>query len=423
MVLAKRTAPPPTPLAKRTAAVVLPHVPWRLLHSTRPAQVGPLIAGIGVAAVAIGVKALFEAAQASPAVQEAVRQAAESSSSNTGSSSSAAATTTNNRGSTSAEETAHVDGLNRARSTESYFTTDVMGVDLGHGAKEWSGSYAAVLSGSGVGSARVVENELGSRSTPSVVAFNDNGEVLVGQPAKNLLFSQRATAITGHHLLHGIPHGTTEFDELVDVGALPYDVAADGDTGAALIRVHGIARRPEEISARVLTSLRASAEAALGGGRSVLSAVLSAPVNASEETRAALVAAGKRAGLHRIELLEEPMAAVLGAEPELSRALSDVRRLGVYDLGGRAFTFSLLERIGASAPEPLLPWSLVSAHRTVQLAGEQIDLALVESLVDGFRADHGMDSSCGPPWPFPFSSQSLTPSPSTEARTLSQAST
>ena len=84
---------------------------------------------------------------------------------------------------------------------------------------------------------RVVENEQGSRSTPSVVAFGDDGAVLVGPPAKNLLFSTRAKAVVGHQLLHGVTHGSPAFDELVAAGALPFETAAEAESGAALVQV------------------------------------------------------------------------------------------------------------------------------------------------------------------------------------------
>jgi hypothetical protein len=142
-----------------------------------------------------------------------------------------------------------------------------MGVDLGQGSKAWSGACAAIVEGD---SARVVENAQGSRSTPSVVAFTDGGaELLVGQPAKKLLFARGATPVSVHTQLLGLLADAPELDALraagrlgrLDVGA---DDGADGDA-RAVVRVQGVAHRPEELTARVVGSLRDAAEDALGG--------------------------------------------------------------------------------------------------------------------------------------------------------------
>ena len=127
------------------------------------------------------------------------------------------------------------------RTAESYFTTDVMGVDLGHGAKEWSGACVAVVAG---GVLRVVENEQGSRTTPGAVAFSDSGDVLVGQPAKN---SPEATALrTPATRPPGAVPGAVS-------GVLALELAKDSSTGMALIQVHGVGHKPEELSGRVLS--------------------------------------------------------------------------------------------------------------------------------------------------------------------------
>ena len=156
-----------------------------------------------------------------------------------------------------------------------------MGVELGEGAKAWSGATAAILE---AGAPRVVENDQGMRSTPSVVAFDDAGEVLVGQPAKKLLFSNRATPVSSFALLLGLNASSPELDQLKTAGALgELDVisSAEGQAdGPAAIRVHDVAHTPEELSARVLGALKANAESALGN-RTVPS-VFAAPVNASD---------------------------------------------------------------------------------------------------------------------------------------------
>ena len=242
-----------------------------------------------------------------------------------------------------------------------------MGVALGQGASEWGGACAAVVEG---GAPRVVENDHGQRRTPSVVAFADSGETLVGQPAKKLLFSRTATAVRGFEAILGVRHDSDECRRLIAEAALPYALAADDRGFAAVhcartppltsalasrpsptrthrhaspVQVLATLHPPAELSAAVIEALRRASESALGG-RSVLSAAIGAPALASDALRDALVAAGRRAGLQQIEIVDEHLAAARAAEHELPAALADARTLGVYDLGARAFSFGVLRR-------------------------------------------------------------------------------
>lgn len=366
----------------------------RLLHGSRPTEViGPLMAGIGVAGMLYGTKMLLELASGAAAKRPT-----------TGDDGPTRASSEPEDARSSGFSSPSSDGM---RPAESYFTTSAMGIDLGHGAKEWSGACAAIVSGGGV---RVVENEQGSRCTPNAIAFTDSGEVVVGQPAKNLLFSRSAKTVVGHGLLHGVEYGSAECDELLAAGLFPFEVTADAQTNAALVRVHSVSHAPEAMSARMLSQLKASSEEALGGSISILSAVIGSPVLATEPTRDALLAAGKRAGLHRVELIDEPVAAALAAELEIG-SLASARRLGVYDLGGRSFSFSVLERQGGSAAAgergsgaaaeeagegSVAGWSVLAARRRTLLGGESFDDALVESLVEGFKEEHGIDLTHDP---------------------------
>jgi len=157
--------------------------------------------------------------------------------------------------------------------------------------------------------------------------------------------------------------------------------------------VHGVGHKPEELTARMLSLLRGSAEAALGGGRSVLSAVVGAPVGASDAARAALVAAGERAGLHRVELLDEAIAGAKAAESELGESLVHVRRLGVYQLGGKAFSFSVLGRTPDGVGSDNLGWEVLAARRTPLISGERFDGAVVDFLIAAFKDEHAIDLS------------------------------
>ena len=245
----------------------------RLLRTSRPAEIGPLIAGIGIAAVLYGTKMLLDVAN-NPEVQDTVRRAAASASDAAGQAAARAkdAAGQMQRGTRSGTDAASASTATspNMRTAESYFTTDVMGVDLGHGAKEWSGACVAVVAG---GVLRVVENEQGSRTTPGAVAFSDSGDVLVGQPAKNLLYSRSARSVVGHQLLLGMQYDSPEATALrtpdtalrtpatrppgavpgAVSGVLALELAKDSSTGMALIQVHGVGHKPEELSGRVLS--------------------------------------------------------------------------------------------------------------------------------------------------------------------------
>lgn len=230
-------------MLRRVASNKAPTQPDRLLlgarafRAGRPSEIGPLIAGLGAAAVLYGTRLLLQAAS-NPKFTEAVRDAAAGAAeAPRKAAEAAAATAAAARGRTASEP---------AGAASAYYTTDVMGIDLGQGAKEWSAAYAAVVE---AGEARVVENEQGSRSTPALVAFLDNGETLVGTPAKNFVFSRTATAVYSPQLLFGLTYDSPECASLLEAAALPFEVA-EGTAGAAVVRIHGAEHPPAEIAAR-----------------------------------------------------------------------------------------------------------------------------------------------------------------------------
>ena len=161
----------------------------RSFRASKPAEIGPLVAGIGIAISIYSLRLLLQAAS-SEKFQEAMRDG---------------------------EPEKKPEAKQRADPSEaasgkpaSYFTTDVMGVDLGQGPKEWSSACVAVVED---GETRVVESAQGQRHTPSLIVFQDNGE-LVGQPALRLLFSRTDTAVHGHQLLLGVPFDSAECEEV-----------------------------------------------------------------------------------------------------------------------------------------------------------------------------------------------------------------
>ena len=155
----------------------------RSFRATQPAEIGPFVAGIGVAVAIYGTRLLLQAAS-NPKFQEAMQDA-----------------TSKPEDAPSSKRSATSPEAASPSSPSDYFTTDVMGVDLGQGPKDWSSACVAVVED---GEARVVESAQGQRHTPSLVVFQDGGE-LVGQPALRLLFSKTDTAVHGHQLLLGVP--------------------------------------------------------------------------------------------------------------------------------------------------------------------------------------------------------------------------
>jgi hypothetical protein len=185
----------------------------RSFRASRPAEIGPLVAGIGIAVAVWSTRLLLQAAS-SPKFQEAMRDGEQE----------------------KPEEAKRAsDGPSKGAPSKpaSYFTTDVMGVDLGQGPKEWSSACVAVVED---GETRVVESAQGQRHTPSLVVFQDNGE-LVGQPALRLLFSRTDTAVHGHQLLLGMPFDSAECEEVAR--ALPLELAPDAEGNAAVL-VHAV---------------------------------------------------------------------------------------------------------------------------------------------------------------------------------------
>jgi len=234
--------------------------------------------------------------------------------------------------------------------------------------------------------ARVVENEQGQRLTPSVVAFQDDGETLVGQPAKKLLFSRSAISVSGHQLLLGVPYDSPECRDFLDSSPASYTVAAAAD-GKAAIQVHGVLHSPSDIASRPLSQLKANAERAMGG-RSIISAVIGMPTAANDAVREAIGAAARRAGLQQLELLPAAVAAAMAAEEELGKPIAEASSLGVLELNGRSSAFSVLGRTA----EPLA-WEVVVGKRQRRHGAEQLEGMLVAHLVAEFRQTEGIDLS------------------------------
>ncbi len=247
----------------------------------------------------------------------------------------------------------------------------IIGIDLGT-----TNSCMAVLE---AGEAIVIPNSEGARTTPSIVAFTKNGDTLVGQAAKRQAVTNPKNTVFSAKRLIG-----RKFAEVKNVAAkLPYKVV-EGKNGDAAIEceVEGKPRvfTPEEISAKVLAKLKADAEAYLG--EKVTQAVITVPAYFNDSQRQATKDAGTIAGLEVLRIVNEPTAASLAYGLDKKGD----EKIAVYDLGGGTFDVSVLE-IGGGVFE------VKATNGDTELGGDNWDERLIQWLVDGFRAESGIDLS------------------------------
>jgi molecular chaperone DnaK len=243
----------------------------------------------------------------------------------------------------------------------------VIGIDLGT-----TNSCVAVMEGS---TPKVIENSEGARTTPSIVAFTDDGERLVGQPAKRqAVTNPERTFFAIKRLI-----GRTYDDPMTqkDKGLVPYKITRNGN-GDAWVEADGKPYSPSQISAFTLIKMKETAEAYLGS--KVSQAVITVPAYFNDAQRQATKDAGKIAGLEVLRIINEPTAAALayGLDKKSSGTIA------VYDLGGGTFDVSILE-IGDGVFE------VKSTNGDTFLGGEDFDMRLVEYLADEFRKEQGID--------------------------------
>ena len=243
----------------------------------------------------------------------------------------------------------------------------VIGIDLGT-----TNSCVAVMEG---GQAKVIENAEGARTTPSMVAFTEDGERLVGQPAK------RQAVTNPENTLFAIKRliGRRADDPLTekDRGLVPYEIVK-GDNGDAWVKARGKTYSPSEISAFILQKMRETAEAFLG--EDTPQAVVTVPAYFNDSQRQATKDAGKIAGLEVLRIINEPTAAALayGLDKKAGGMIA------VYDLGGGTFDVSVLE-IGDGVFE------VKSTNGDTFLGGEDFDARIIEYLADEFKKEQGID--------------------------------
>src|ERR1700751_619295 len=242
-----------------------------------------------------------------------------------------------------------------------------IGIDLGT-----TNSCVAVMEGN---KAKVIENSEGGRTTPSMVAFAENGEVLVGQPAKRQSITNAENTIFAIKRLIG-----RRYDDPItqkDKDMVSYKIVA-GPNGDAWVEVKGKKYSPSQISAFILTKMKETAEAYLG--QKVEQAVITVPAYFNDAQRQATKDAGKIAGLEVLRIINEPTAAALAYGLDKQKTGT----IAVYDLGGGTFDISILE-IGDGVFEAK------STNGDTFLGGEDFDLRVRKHLAHEFQKGHGID--------------------------------
>ncbi|MBS1211618.1 MAG: dnaK [Proteobacteria bacterium] len=248
----------------------------------------------------------------------------------------------------------------------------IIGIDLGT-----TNSCVAVLEG---GKARVIENSEGARTTPSIIAFTSDNEVLVGQSAK------RQAVTNPKNTLFAIKRliGRRFKDDVVqkDIKMVPYKIA-EADNGDAWVDVNGRKMAPPEISARVLMKLKKDAEAYLG--EEVKEAVITVPAYFNDSQRQATKDAGRIAGLEVKRIINEPTASALAYGMDKQRG---DQKIAVYDLGGGTFDISIIEIAEVDGEHQ---FEVLSTNGDTFLGGEDFDLRIIDYLADEFKKEQGID--------------------------------
>ena len=248
----------------------------------------------------------------------------------------------------------------------------IIGIDLGT-----TNSCVSVLEG---GQARVIENAEGGRTTPSIVAYTDDGEVLVGQSAKRQAVTNPTNTLFAVKRLIG-----RRFEDDVvqkDIKMVPYNIVK-ADSGDAWVEAKGHSMAPPQVSAEVLRKMKKTAEEFLG--ESVTEAVITVPAYFNDSQRQATKDAGKIAGLDVKRIINEPTAAALAYG--MDKAQGD-RTIAVYDLGGGTFDISVIEIAEVDGEHQ---FEVLATNGDTFLGGEDFDLRLIEYLADEFKKENGID--------------------------------
>ena len=248
----------------------------------------------------------------------------------------------------------------------------IIGIDLGT-----TNSCVALMDG---GKSKVIENSEGDRTTPSIIAYSNEGETLVGQPAKRQAVTNPSNTLFAIKRLIG-----RQFkDEVVqkDIKMVPYEII-EADNGDAWVQVNGEKMSPPQISAQILMKMKKTAEDFLN--EEIKEAVVTVPAYFNDSQRQATKDAGKIAGLDVKRIINEPTAAALAYGMDKKSGDSTI---AVYDLGGGTFDISIIEIAETDGEHT---FEVLSTNGDTFLGGEDFDLRLIDYLADEFKKESGMD--------------------------------
>jgi molecular chaperone DnaK len=248
----------------------------------------------------------------------------------------------------------------------------IIGIDLGT-----TNSCVAIMEG---GKPKVIENSEGARTTPSIVAYMEDGEILVGAPAKRQAVTNPKNTLYAIKRLIGRKFEEKEVQK--DIALMPYKIVK-ADNGDAWVEVRGKKIAPQEVSAQILRKMKKTAEDYLG--EDVTEAVITVPAYFNDSQRQATKDAGRIAGLEVKRIINEPTAAALAFG--LDKKEGD-RKIAVYDLGGGTFDISIIE---IAEVEGEHQFEVLSTNGDTFLGGEDFDQRLIDYLCDEFKKDQGID--------------------------------
>ncbi|NCP63312.1 MAG: molecular chaperone DnaK [Paraglaciecola sp.] len=248
----------------------------------------------------------------------------------------------------------------------------IIGIDLGT-----TNSCVAVLDGD---KAKVIENAEGDRTTPSIIAYTQDGEILVGQPAKRQAVTNPKNTLFAIKRLIGRRWEDKEVQRDIDI--MPYKIAK-ADNGDAWVEAKGEKMAPPQISAEVLKKMKKTAEDYLG--EEVTAAVITVPAYFNDSQRQATKDAGRIAGLDVKRIINEPTAAALAYGMDKKKGDSVI---AVYDLGGGTFDISIIEIDEADGEHT---FEVLSTNGDTHLGGEDFDNQVINYLVEEFKKDSGID--------------------------------
>ncbi len=249
----------------------------------------------------------------------------------------------------------------------------IIGIDLGT-----TNSCVAIMEG---GKPKVIENSEGARTTPSIVAYTEEADILVGAPAKRQAVTNAKNTLFAVKRLIGRKFDEKEVQK--DINLMPYGIAK-ADNGDAWVEVRGKKLAPQQVSAEVLRKMKKTAEDYLG--EEVTEAVITVPAYFNDSQRQATKDAGRIAGLDVKRIINEPTAAALAFGMDKKEGKD--RKIAVYDLGGGTFDISIID---IAAVEGEHQFEVLSTNGDTFLGGEDFDQRLIDHIVEEFKAKSGVD--------------------------------